>query len=294
MENQLIQIYLLVCDLYDNRSLTCFQRLSNFKPRFSDQEIVAIYLFGHLHGFWQKKQIYQFIKHYWSDWFPRLPSYQAFVKRLNQLEPSFHALGDYLLEELAQSGATEIDRLIDSFPVMLAQGAYSRRAKVAREVANIGYCAANCAAKRVHFHGVRLHTLAARRPGRLALPQQIWLRQASVHDLTALKEQAISLPNTSLFGDKAYCDKRLEDSLGQQHTQLFVPKKKPKGKEQSQADKCWSRLVNKIRQPIESFFKWLNDKTQIQRASTVRSSNGLLIHCFGKLTFALLLLVFYY
>ncbi len=36
------------------------------------------------------------------------------------------------------------------------------------------------------------------------------------------------------------------------------------------------------------------DKTDIQRASQVRSTEGLIIHCLGKLTFALLLLNFYY
>ena len=72
-----------------------------------------------------------------------------------------------------------------------------------------------------------------------------------------------------------------------------MPLKKPKGKEQSESEKSYSRLVSKLRQPIESFFKWLNDKTQIQTASSVRSANGLLLHCFGKLTFALFLLVFY-
>jgi hypothetical protein len=45
-----------------------------------------------------------------------------------------------------------------------------------------------------------------------------------------------------------------------------------------------------MRQPIESFFKWLIDKTAIQRASQVRSTEGLIIHCLGKMTFALFLL----
>jgi hypothetical protein len=69
-----------------------------------------------------------------------------------------------------------------------------------------------------------------------------------------------------------------------------VPKKKPKGKELSGFEKERNRLISKIRQPIESFFNWLIAKTQIQRANQVRSTNGLLVHCFGKLTLALLLL----
>lgn len=55
-----------------------------------------------------------------------------------------------------------------------------------------------------------------------------------------------------------------------------------------------NRLVRKIRQPIESLFNWIIEKTGIQKASKVRSTDALLIHCWGKLVFALLLLVFYY
>jgi hypothetical protein len=51
-------------------------------------------------------------------------------------------------------------------------------------------------------------------------------------------------------------------------------------------------LVSRLRQPIESFFNWLIDKTDIQNASTVRSTEGLMLHCFGKLTLAFYLLVF--
>jgi hypothetical protein len=86
MENQLIQLYLLVCQIYDNPSSLKSQRLSNFKPRFTDQEFVTVYLFGHLNGLYQKKAIYRFTRNYWATWFSSLPSYQAFCHRLNNLE----------------------------------------------------------------------------------------------------------------------------------------------------------------------------------------------------------------
>jgi hypothetical protein len=290
MENQLIQLYLLVCQIYDNQSSLKYQRLSNFKPVFTDQELITIYLFGHLNGLYQKKAIYHFTRNYWAQWFPALPSYQAFNRRLNLLETAFHAIGRVLLDTFKGEPAAEIDHLIDSMPVMLASGNFSPRARVALDVAGRGYCAA----KRLHFHGIRLHFIASRRAGRLPLPKTIWLREASIHDLTSLKEQQIGLPNSTLFGDKAFCDNTLEVQLREQNTLLFVPKKKPKGKELKPFEKERNRLISKIRQPIESFFNWLIGKTQIQRASRVRSTDGLLIHCFGKLTFALLLLVFYY
>ncbi len=39
----------------------------------------------------------------------------------------------------------------------------------------------------------------------------------------------------------------------------------------------YSTAVLKIRQPIEALFNWLIEKTDTQRASKVRSSNGLII-----------------
>ncbi len=122
MENQLICLYLLVCQTYGTHSATCFQRLSNnHQPLFTDQELVTIYLFAHLHGCYEKRAIHRFIKNYWADWFPRLPASQTFSYRLNLLEPTFHAIGGAWLARLTQDVPAEFDHLIDSMPIMLAQ-----------------------------------------------------------------------------------------------------------------------------------------------------------------------------
>jgi len=143
MENQLIQLYLFVCQIYDTRSATCFQRASNnSKPKFTDQELVCIWFFGHLEGKFTKQQIYDFIVDYWAQWFPLLPSYQTFCYRLNLLEQTFQSIGAELFEHLHTQQNPEIDHLIDSCPVMLAQNGHAYSARVAREVADVGYCAA--------------------------------------------------------------------------------------------------------------------------------------------------------
>jgi hypothetical protein len=289
MENQLIQLYMLVCHVYDTQSETCFQRLSNnSKPQFTDQELVTIYLFGHLQGLFEKKAIHRLIDNYWRHFFPTLPAYQTFVARLNQLEPTFQTIGGYLQKMLAERSEPEIDRIIDSMPIMLAAGGHAYSARVARDAADVGYCAS----KRIYFHGVRLHTIVQRRFGRIPLPAQIWLREGSCHDLRSVREQEIYLPNSSLIGDKAFPDPTFQQMLKEQQTTLYAPRKKPKGKELSKTEKYYNRLVSRLRQPIESFFNWLIAKTDIQRASTVRSTEGLMVHCFGKLTFAMFLLVF--
>jgi hypothetical protein len=126
MENQLIQLYLFVCQIYDTRSTTCFQRASNnSKPRFTDQELVCIWFFGHLEGKFNKQQIYDLIVNYWAAWFPTLPSYQTFCYRLNLLDQTFQSIGAELFAHLYSAQTSELDHLIDSFPVMLAQHGHS-------------------------------------------------------------------------------------------------------------------------------------------------------------------------
>ena len=180
MKNQLIQIYLFVCDLYSTRGRTCFQRLSNnpSQPVFTDQELITIYFFGHLNKKFNKRDIYDFIKDYWHDWFPDLPAYQTFSYRLNQLPESFQTIGQVLLEHLHRQQAIEVDQMIDSVPVTLAQNGHAYSAKVARDVADVGYCAA----KKTYFHGVRLHFIGQRRVGKMPNPKEIWLTEASLYD----------------------------------------------------------------------------------------------------------------
>jgi len=206
------------------------------------------------------------------------------------LEQTFQSIGAELFAHLHGGQTPELDHLIDSFPVMLAQNGHAYSARVAREVANVGYCAA----KKTYFHGVRLHCIAERRFARLPNPTQIWLCEASHHDSTAAREQYLELPNTTLIADLAYPEIEFELLLNQQNTRLFTGRKKPKGKDLTKFEKYHNRLIAKFRQPIESLFNWINEKTRIQTASKVRSVDGLMLHCWGKLAVAFFLLVFNY
>src|SRR5437868_4027897 len=233
MENLLIEIYLFVCQTYDTSSATCYQRLSNNRePEFTDQELITIWFFAHLEGCFEKKRMHRLIEKYWREWFPRLPSYQTFVLRLNQLEPTFQTFGAVLADALDTRQMPECDHLVDSLPVMLAQHGHSYSARVGREIADIGYCAA----KKTRFHGVRLHCIAQRRVGRLPLPSQVWLCAASHHDSQAFIRQQPVAPPTERFGELAYPTQEILQHLAGQQTRLIAPRKKPKGKERTEAE----------------------------------------------------------
>ena len=54
---------------------------------------------------------------------------------------------------------------------------------------------------------------------------------------------------------------------------MMTPVKKPKSQVHLNAADAWlSRAVSRVRQPIESLFNWIEEKTGIEMASKVRSS----------------------
>lgn len=72
----------------------------------------------------------------------------------------------------------------------------------------------------------------------------------------------------------------------------LVKAKKGRTDRQKQIDLAfemlYDKMVSSVRQPIESFFNWLNEKTQIQKASKVRSSKRLLVHIIGRIAACLI------
>lgn len=258
---------------------------------FTDQEMITCYFFGMLNNQYQQQKIYDYIVNHWRACFPDLPTYTAFNYRLNNLATHFAIITDLLLQEkyrLLDLSETE-DSLIDSFPVMLKRGKNSKSGRVAGQIADFGYCAS----KDIYYHGVKLHNLAVRQTKSLPVPFQLFLSKASTHDLTAFKQADPSVPTRHLFADKAYTDEQLKLALEDKGVILLTPPKKKKNDLPQFYEPLWSKFVSSFKQPIESFFNWLNEKTHYQNASKVRSEKGLLVHCYGKLAFACLLLCFY-
>lgn len=249
-----------------------------------------MYLFGHLQGLTTQRQIYDYFSNHWRAWFPSLPAYQSFNQRLSNLSVAFELLITELLLTKAWQIQSSDDRLIDSVPVMLAQGKRASRASVARDLADTGFCAS----KQQYYRGVKLHLIAARRIACLPLPEKLHLSQASQHDLAALQELSPRLPEgAGLFADKAYFDSVSEKFFKEQGWFLLAAYKRHRNEPEKDVPTYYNRFVSAIRQPLESLFGWIIEKTDLQNASKVRSSEGLKVHCYGKLAVACLLLTFY-
>lgn len=293
MQLTLIALYYYVCQCYNSHLRWQVQRFSSnsLQGHITDEELLTIYLF--CVAFQEKhklKSIHRYMQQHWLSYFPHLPAYETFVNRLNRMADLFPVLVEQLLRDLTTQEEAANFLLLDSMPIVTCS--HKRKAKVALDLVNKGFCAT----KDFHYWGVKLHLLARSRKKKLPLPDTVGITPASVHDLKAVRPVLATLEQETIFADKAYCDEKLNQSLFfEQDCELITPLKLKKGtpqvlKESDQAYKdLFSRAVSSIRQPIESFFNWLQEKTRIQLASKVRSSAGLIVHIYGKLAAALYL-----
>jgi len=287
MENKLISIYLTVCK-YSSILAEEMQRFSNnFCPKFTDEEAITCLIFGITEQKLKVKTCYQFIKAYWSEWFPELwsewfpelPSYSRFIRRINRLAPAIEVLVKCLIP--SQYSAEINDFILDSMPIIVANSKRSRIARVASEICDKGYCAS----KSMYFYGVKLHSLVQSRPHKLPTLNFCTIEPASHSDITVGKQMLQLARNITVYADKAYADCNWNKELKtMENVQLYTPVKLKKGQKQiGYEDKLFSSAVSSVRQPIETFFGWLQEKTCIQFASKIRSTAGLLVFIFARI-----------
>lgn len=284
-----------VCDVYESSLRFHCQRFSNnSRPEFTDEEVLTVYLFcGYYQRYFGIKEIHTFAKEYLSSWFPRLPSYQTFNARLNMLSEAFKVWVETMVQSFRPQDCDSLISIVDSMPIITCKGK-NREGKVAKEITSKGYCST----KNMYYYGMKLHMVGQRRKDAIPFPEMIAITTAAENDLTVFKTECVPYLNgKTVFADKIYSDFSYFDENNP--VKVLTPHKGIKGEEEviRQREKAardlFSQAVSKVRQPIEAFFNWLNEKTEIQRASKVRATKGLLVHIFGKLAIALLTFVYF-
>jgi hypothetical protein len=291
-DDKLVRIYFYICDKFEELQFYCERFSNNNKPEFTDQEIMTVYLYAmHHEGHTKVKDIHRFATDYLMSWFPKLGSYQAFNNRLNRLGGAFTRLVEILLSDFQPEDCCLDQSLLDSMPIITCSG--KRTSRVATEITDKGFCAT----KGIYYFGLKLHLIGFRRIGKLPHPEQILFTPASVNDVTVFKEAWSGFENRTFWGDKIYFVNDLNEHMVKyQNSEILTPIKAVKDMEEvikqriKAANDLFSTAVSRVRQPIEAMFNWLIQKTDIQRASNVRSTKGLMIHAFGRLATAFITL----
>lgn len=293
--DKLIKIYFHVCQKFENElQFQCSRFSNNNAPEFTDQEAMTIYLYAISQE--QRliiKQIHTFADEYLRSWFPKLPSYAAFNHRLNWLSEAFKQFADSLLIDFKPDNCSQQMSLLDSMPIITCSG--KRTGKVAREITDKGFCST----KSMYYYGLKLHALAFQRNKGLPFPEQLLITPASENDLTLFIKAWEDIENRTFYGDKIYHKVDYFNNLySSKNSVMLTPVKAIKNQPvwdkqfDRAANDLFSTCVSRIRQPIESFFNWLIEKTDFQRASKTRSTAGLFLHVYGKIAAAFIHLIF--
>lgn len=292
----LISLYYYVCQLYDEHlSPHCFRHTKNgIEPLFTDQELITLYLF--IEFTYQPRHLksnYMIAADTYADWFPHLPSYERYNKRLNRISSVMPLIVSDLcrirFKDLQRRGQLHDEGwlLTDSFPVVCCAG--NRSGVVAPELTDRGYNST----KNMHFWGVKVHVIGIKVPNGLPVPYKLWVAPASEHDYRAQVSELEQLAQSNLSGDKAFESKELIDQFERQGGTWMIGKKDNYRKRTQErqrhiaADNMYNRSVAKLKQPIEALFAAFH-KMGVQTASLVRSTAGLTRQLMGRIAASLL------
>lgn len=283
---ELITLYCTVCQAYNSRLAASAQRLSNNScPQFTDEECITVYLWGIMKRKFDVKAVYEYTKDHLLDWFPKIPSYKEYIRRINFLSEAFRGFAEILMDKLPTDSQIS-SHLLDSMPIVVCKG--TRKAKTAPEVCNKTYCSS----QQMWHYGVKLHVLGQKQYKALPVPVLMHITPAAENDLTVAKHFLPHFEALEIFADKIYRSEEWQVLL-EQNNKIYIntPVKLKVGqKALDSADKLFSQAVSRTRQAIESFFSWIQEKTAIHRASKVRSLNGLLSFIYARLAVACLFL----
>src|SRR3954452_7984940 len=231
-KERLIALYCYISeDKRIQQHLATVRMSNNYQPLFTDEEVMTVYVFGIISGWSKVKPIYTYTRNHLLDWFPQLPSYQAFNYRLNQLSGCFEVLvcslnRSTLLDEPCLLQWNH-ERVIDSLPIVVSRS-NNYTACVAPQLCNKGYGAS----KNMSYYGPRLHVSALVRPWQMPLPQVSWITGAEDNDLTAARSWLEQLSNCKMYADKIYGDQPMNAILQTKYNGIvIIPVKKKVGQQ---------------------------------------------------------------
>ena len=117
---RLIFVFLFIDETFKKNLQFYAQRMSNnSSPDFTDEEVITIFLWGIMQHRTTIKDIYNYTNNHLLEWFHYLPSYEAYVMRLNRLQDVFIPL-IYEVQKYFPKDYLKNIRLIDSMPIILA------------------------------------------------------------------------------------------------------------------------------------------------------------------------------
>ena len=123
----LIWLYLTIANYFAQTDFPLYtERFSNNRlPYFTDAELFTTAIFPLLMGYTLRKEGYRYLCRYYQAWFPALPTYEVWNRRLNRDHEALAYLFNLILRRFAPP--VGYDFVVDTFPLLGCQAQQSYR-----------------------------------------------------------------------------------------------------------------------------------------------------------------------
>jgi len=252
----IIMVFCLVSEQLDILRSSFPVRRGGFAPALSDEEVITMEICGEYFKLNTDKDLFNYFKAHYQDWFPALKERTLFVRQAANLW-QFKALIQQHLAFSAEQLFAAV-QVIDTMPLPVCQWVRGVRDKCFPTTADYGYCAA----KDFYYYGFKLGL----RVSRIGMITSACLLPARPHDVNFTEELVNGFGKTVL-GDKGFLDqfrqKMLFDRYG---TQLIVPKRSNmKEQDENPLAKTTSKMYRKIRKIVETVNSHLTERLNITK-----------------------------
>jgi len=250
IEDFIIYVYCYIDDIY----LQIVQkplRHAGFQPKLTDSEVITMEIVGEFIGKDQDKQIWQYFKTYWSDYFPALGSRANFAKQSSNL----WNVKQHILHTLSKSLNAFNDpiHLVDGFPMPVCRITRAVRSQCFDREAGYGYCAA----KDENYYGFEGHLIVDFN----GVITGYTFAPANIDERDVLWDMIDGLYGL-LIGDKGYIRPVLEIGLKEQGIDLQVPLRKNMTETR---DPTFVHQLMSVRRLVETVIGQLVDRFNIEK-----------------------------
>lgn len=251
----IITVYCLVVEEMNILRQSYAIRRGGFAPALSDEEVITMEICGEFLKHSTDKDLFNYFKAHYQDWFPALKDRTLFVRQAANLW-QFKALIQQQIVRAADQLFANL-QVIDTLPLPVCQWVRGVRDQCFPTAADYGYCAA----KDLHYYGFKLGL----RVSRSGMITSAILLPARPHDVNFTEELVGGLGKT-IVGDKGFLDAQREELLENRYgTQLVVPKRKNMKEQSGLIDQIKAEICRRIRKVVETVGAHLTERLSINK-----------------------------
>ncbi len=265
-----LQVFVLVDDIW--QQIAPFFKRPGPEPVCSDSELITMALVGECKG-WDRERILISSWREHTDLFPNVPSRSRFNRRRRNLMFAINIIRRSVLQTL--DVAMEKLCVIDSLPIPVVQFHLVPSSTGNWDAHGARY--GKVSSKKMTIYGYKLHLLIT--VGGVILDFE--LAPANEHDLVVGRELLDNHTDLDIIGDKAYISQQVAAELAEQNRIRLITL--PRCNQKKQINRETRRLINSVRQMIETVNGQLSEQFNIER-NYAHSFWGLATRLYTKLT----------